>query len=279
MSNYDGDISQHAEYLPFGELLTDEHLNSHNTRYKYNGKEFDQETGNYYYGARYYNPKTSLWLSVDPLTEKYPEWSPYNYTMNNPIRYTDPTGMAPEQSDWIPKVNEDGSTSYIAEKGDNASTLASQYDLDQDVADNLYSTMENGEISGSNVKVATGSEVMKLDLSSPEGKSSQRRFDHFLFARDHTSSEGGWAFLSTDYYSNTQYKDVMSGWAKMNVGDDSFSVNYAIPLYRSATFDKSSTATALGISPLRAKPAGRTSLFSNQDNMRFLFTTQIQERV
>ncbi|WP_247653588.1 RHS repeat-associated core domain-containing protein [Flavobacterium sp. CS20] len=92
MSNYDGDISQHAEYLPFGELLTDEHLNSHNTRYKYNGKEFDQETGNYYYGARYYNPKTSLWLSVDPLTEKYPEWSPYNYTMNNPILLYRPNG-------------------------------------------------------------------------------------------------------------------------------------------------------------------------------------------
>ncbi|MGX1023607.1 RHS repeat-associated core domain-containing protein [Psychroflexus sp. MBR-150] len=96
MSNYDGDISQHAEYLPFGELLTDEHLNSHNTRYKYNGKEFDQETGNYYYGARYFNPKTSLWLSVDPLASEFPSWSPYNFTMNNPIRFIDPDGRAPQ---------------------------------------------------------------------------------------------------------------------------------------------------------------------------------------
>ncbi|QTY28296.1 RHS repeat-associated core domain-containing protein [Flavobacterium sp. CS20] len=117
VSNYDGDISQHAEYLPFGELLTDEHLNSHNTRYKYNGKEFDQETGNYYYGARYYNPKNSLWLSVDPLAEKYPSWSPYNYTMNNPVRYVDPTGMVVE--DPIYGKNFWGNLKYLGDDGTN----------------------------------------------------------------------------------------------------------------------------------------------------------------
>ncbi|QTY28289.1 RHS repeat-associated core domain-containing protein [Flavobacterium sp. CS20] len=102
VSNYDGDISQHAEYLPFGELLTDEHLNSHNTRYKYNGKEFDQETGNYYYGARYFNPKTSLWLSVDPMAEKFPGWSPYAYAMHRPTVLVDPTGMSAESpDDWV----------------------------------------------------------------------------------------------------------------------------------------------------------------------------------
>ncbi len=96
ISNREGNVSQHMEYLPFGELLVDEHFNSYNTPFKFNGKELDEETGNYYYGARYYNPKTSIWLSVDPLADKYPGWSPYNYTMQNPINLTDPTGMSVE---------------------------------------------------------------------------------------------------------------------------------------------------------------------------------------
>ena len=60
--------------------------------YKFNAKELDSETGLYYYGARYYNPRLSIWYGVDPLAEKYPSWSPYNYTLNNPVNYIDPDG-------------------------------------------------------------------------------------------------------------------------------------------------------------------------------------------
>ena len=69
-----------------------------NNRWKFNGKELDEETGLYYYGARFYNPSTSLWLSVDPLAEMMPSFGGYTYNFNNPIRYTDPTGMIPEES-------------------------------------------------------------------------------------------------------------------------------------------------------------------------------------
>jgi len=61
--------------------------------YKFNAKELDSETGLYYYGARYYNPRLSIWYGVDPLAEKYPSWNPYVYTFNNPIRFIDPNGM------------------------------------------------------------------------------------------------------------------------------------------------------------------------------------------
>ena len=65
-------------------------------RYKFNGKELDEETGFYYYGARYYNPRFSIWLSTDPLAEKYPSFNPYNYCMQNPINLIDQTGMEPD---------------------------------------------------------------------------------------------------------------------------------------------------------------------------------------
>ena len=51
-----------------------------------------KKTGNYYYGARYYDPKISIWLSVDPLAHKYPSLSPYVFTGNNPIMLVDPDG-------------------------------------------------------------------------------------------------------------------------------------------------------------------------------------------
>ena len=56
------------------------------------GKEKDVETGYHYFGARYYNSDLSLWLSVDPMSDKYPSLSPYNYCDWNPVKLVDPDG-------------------------------------------------------------------------------------------------------------------------------------------------------------------------------------------
>ena len=61
-------------------------------KYKFTGKERDIETNYDYFGARYYDSRIGRWLSIDPLAEKYPGWSPYNYTLNNPIINFDPNG-------------------------------------------------------------------------------------------------------------------------------------------------------------------------------------------
>lgn len=50
----------------------------------------------YYYGARYYDPKISLFISVDQKSEDYPGWMPYHYVHQNPLNLVDPTGMAAE---------------------------------------------------------------------------------------------------------------------------------------------------------------------------------------
>ena len=87
-----GNITQYDVYLPYGELLVDEHSSSEDMPYKFNGKEMDSETGLYYYGARYMNPVTSLWYGVDPLTEDYENISSYLYCHANPLVMIDPTG-------------------------------------------------------------------------------------------------------------------------------------------------------------------------------------------
>jgi uncharacterized protein RhaS with RHS repeats len=46
----------------------------------------------YYYGARYYDPRTSVWISVDPLADQTSDWTPYHYVHQNPLKYIDPDG-------------------------------------------------------------------------------------------------------------------------------------------------------------------------------------------
>jgi len=96
ITNQSGNVVQHIEYIPFGEVFIEERNNTWSTPYKFNGKELDEETGLYYYGARYMDPRTSVWISVDPLAEKYPNISSYVYCLDNPVKFIDPTGMEVE---------------------------------------------------------------------------------------------------------------------------------------------------------------------------------------
>ena len=89
-------ITQFDAYLPYGELLVDEHSSSEDLPYKFNGKELDEETGLYYYGARYMDPMASIWYGVDKLTEKYVSVSSYTYCNGNPIANIDVMGMFPK---------------------------------------------------------------------------------------------------------------------------------------------------------------------------------------
>ncbi|GHT33370.1 hypothetical protein FACS189434_07300 [Bacteroidia bacterium] len=95
----DGNVAQHVEYVPFGEVFIEERNNRWNTPYLFNGKELDEETGLYYYGARYLDPRTSVWISGDPLQEKYPGVSTYAYCLNNPVKLIDPNGKDPTEEE------------------------------------------------------------------------------------------------------------------------------------------------------------------------------------
>ena len=126
--------------------------------YKFNGKELDEETGLYYYGARYMNPKTSLWYGVDPLAEKYPSVGAYVYCVGNPIKYIDPSGTKIDpgsQEEWgrqkgkvinerdrlqrkLGSLNEQATT-----KGWSAEKLARKIGDIQDRVNSLNGTIDN----------------------------------------------------------------------------------------------------------------------------------------
>ena len=97
------------DYYPYGEVLRSYVSGSNvNDKYKFTEKERDVETNYDYFGARYYDSELSRWLQVDPLAEKYPGWSPYNYTLNNPLRFIDPNGQWP----WV--ANQKNSNPYYS---------------------------------------------------------------------------------------------------------------------------------------------------------------------
>ncbi len=104
VTDVDGEIFQHLEYFPFGETWVEESSNTQRTPYLFTGKELDEETGLYYFGARYYDPRTSVWQSPDPMLQNYLMGAPvggvylpanlnsFGYAHQRPIVANDPEG-------------------------------------------------------------------------------------------------------------------------------------------------------------------------------------------
>jgi RHS repeat-associated protein len=88
----DGSAVQHLHYLPWGEDFVDQRSGGWNSMYTFSAKEKDTETGYSYFGSRYYSSDLSIWLSVDPMADKYSSLSPYTYCANNPVKLVDPKG-------------------------------------------------------------------------------------------------------------------------------------------------------------------------------------------
>ena len=107
-------FNEHLEYFPYGETWIQEKATagSESMPYKFTGQMLDSETGLYYFGARYYEPRLSRWISADKAFEKYlpkagkvdrglpglggvynqENLNVYNYTGNNPVKLVDPDG-------------------------------------------------------------------------------------------------------------------------------------------------------------------------------------------
>ena len=121
-------IQYMADYYSFGKIVR-EYINPGTAaeKYQYTGKERDTESGYDYFNARNYHSEVGRFLSVDPMAGKYTSLSPYNYTMNNPIRFIDPDGMEVE-TDFL---NTDSRQTLHVEDGKNQIALVSNEQFNQ----------------------------------------------------------------------------------------------------------------------------------------------------
>ena len=114
-------VAQSFLYAPYGEIISE--YNTHAMgeafpKYSFNAKELDEETGFYYYEARYYNPPT--FISRDPLMNEKPWLSPYHYCSNNPVGRVDPSGMMDEDNiDKWRYNNDTRKLEWISDEGGN----------------------------------------------------------------------------------------------------------------------------------------------------------------
>jgi RHS repeat-associated protein len=87
-----GNTLNHIVYDSFGNV-TSQANSAVNFRFGYTGREFDVETGLYYYRARYYDPQTGQFIGQDPLSFGAGDSNLYRYVGNSPMNFTDPSGM------------------------------------------------------------------------------------------------------------------------------------------------------------------------------------------
>ncbi len=184
--NDNAEVISYEEYHPYGTTAYQAKsgtINALAKRYRYTGKERDEESGLYYHGARYYIPWLCRWSACDPKENLRAGLSPYNYCSNNPLNKVDPTGML---DGWV--KTGDGHTVYDSSAnadnvtslyGDKASMRTGGYESTEghvNLYDNGYFTVGGGEMQHSEDKNKMANEYNSFN------------FNHYGYYRNNYSS-------------------------------------------------------------------------------------------
>nr|WP_320022268.1 RHS repeat-associated core domain-containing protein [uncultured Draconibacterium sp.] len=194
--NENGGLVQTLAYYPFGmEMTTDGNADN---KFRYNGKEMQEGTDWYDYGARFYDPALARFHTQDRFAEKYLDFSPYQYAANNPIANIDING----DSIWFTQTD-NAYTMHVSGKlinmSDNNVNMGKAL---KGIISQLQSTF-SGEVDGMTFNT-------EVDLSVAETMDDVSESDHLFVLSEITNDKiggaandfgGKVAFLDADYFT------------------------------------------------------------------------------
>ncbi|WP_299112085.1 RHS repeat-associated core domain-containing protein [uncultured Winogradskyella sp.] len=158
-----------GSYYPFGlkhkgyNDVVSANVNSVASKFKYNGKELNDELGLdwYDYGARNYDSSLGRWMNLDPLAENYYYDSPYIYTTNNPVLFIDPDGRY-----WKRSVGDDGKVTYTAQEGDSAWSLHQQYGESDGISAEQANSLVESQIAKNYIRESDGMLMSNVEIGN-----------------------------------------------------------------------------------------------------------------
>ena len=206
ITNNRGQLHERIEYAPYGESWIEHRYPDYDNvhlPFRFTGKELDSETGLYYFGARYLDPKTARWLSGDPAISEYVPSAPvsdearkrndslpgmggvfnvvnlhvYHYAGNNPVRYTDPDGESffftlREIFRTIEKAINDAIGKAFVDAGLTPENLERASEILEEINDNLQEIHE-GITTGEG---RTGEKLKEFDRNLEESSRKAKEF-------------------------------------------------------------------------------------------------------
>ncbi|MCK5244307.1 MAG: RHS repeat-associated core domain-containing protein [Desulfobacterales bacterium] len=186
-------VISYEEYYPYGSTsyqAVRKDIEVPLKRYRYTGKERDDESGLNYHGARYYAPWLGRWTSADPEYYRFPNWSSFAYAFTNPLIFLDETGRAPKGLDvLIGKLDilERHAKKYEKDYSNMLADAAEHGFSDQQIENLQQEYLKRGQDLGKKIKIIEG----KIEIIENALDKKDKNRAKVTVARRRAQSVGG----------------------------------------------------------------------------------------